>query len=318
VNRSTWIGAAALAALLGCSSSAGDAGGASPAPTDPSSPAAAPEPSEPQSTPSGMPSAPRPDAGAPLAPDARSADDGRGADLARGDATPAPPIAPAGPAHAVVAVGYGGVRALSLDDGATWTVTAETAPNGGDDMNLLRAVAYGAGLWVAGGWNKFFTSPDGRTWTERPHKMGIIQGMAFGSAMFLATDINGAVYRSPDGLAWTRVGAAGVGKHTEIVFAPPLGLFAATGDDHVVTTSKDGAQWTPLPGLTSVAYCGGDSFRASASCYGNSTGTWNDGVWIRSVWKGQLFRSSDGTKWTRVFNYASNAFDQIAFGVAAK
>jgi hypothetical protein len=223
-------------------------------------------------------------------------------------------VPPAGLVRAAVGVGYGGVRALSMDDGLTWTVTGESAPNGGDDKNLLRAVAYGASLWVAGGWDKWFTSPDGRTWTERPHGFGIIQGMAFGNAYFIASDINANIYKSSDGLAWMRIAKAGTGTHTRVLFG--AGKFAAFGDNKTVETSGDGVTWTRLDGFSSVAYCGGDAWRTREACYGREDAVWREGVALRAVWKGQIFRSTDLAKWTRVFNYPQNAFDHIAFGYA--
>lgn len=215
--------------------------------------------------------------------------------------------------RAVVAVGYGGVRALSIDDGKTWTKTGEDQPNGGDDGNLLRSIAYGNGVWVAGGWNKWWTSSDGKAWTLRTHNFGIMQGMAFGGGFFLASEMNGAIYKSTDGMAWERVGRANTGKHTELAYGN--GTFAAWGaDNSVVETSTDGVTWQRVS-LGSAAYCGGDAFRTVEGCFvTKSPGAWAPDVFVRAEWKGIILRSVDGKKWTQAWTYPANAFDALAFG----
>jgi hypothetical protein len=218
--------------------------------------------------------------------------------------------------RALVAVGYGGVRALSIDDGRSWRITGEDAPNGGDDKNLLRSVAYGKGLWVAGGWDRFYVSSTGDDWQRRPHTLGIIQGLAFGNDLFLASDIEGTIHRSDDGLAWRKVGRATTGKHTRLVFAN--GLFAASGGESgAVETSSDGVTWTLKSGLSRAAYCGGPDFQTFSACFGASdTGVWisNPTVYLRAIWKGVIQRSNDGRQWTRAFEYPTNAFDHFGAG----
>src|SRR5204863_5090657 len=64
-----------------------------------------------------------------------------------------------------VVVGYGG-RRVSSTDGVTWENFQQLNPNGGDDADLLRGVAFGGGTFVAVG-GSTFTSPDGVVWTNR-------------------------------------------------------------------------------------------------------------------------------------------------------
>ena len=66
----------------------------------------------------------------------------------------------------IIGVGYGGIRIISRDQGKTWGSRSSFAVDGGDDQNLLRAVAYGKGMWIATGW-KLVTSIDGGlTWSD--------------------------------------------------------------------------------------------------------------------------------------------------------
>jgi hypothetical protein len=65
----------------------------------------------------------------------------------------------------ILGAGYGGLRIVSRDGGLSWGSRASIAANGGDDDNLIGAVAYGKGRWIATGW-KLWSSDDGVTWTD--------------------------------------------------------------------------------------------------------------------------------------------------------
>src|SRR5436305_1416738 len=76
---------------------------------------------------------------------------------------------------------------------------AETA--GGDDLELLRAVVYGKGLWIATGW-KLVTSTDGVHWTDHGKiaagpipACNIVEGLAYKQGSFFAA-CDSSVYRS--------------------------------------------------------------------------------------------------------------------------
>lgn len=88
------------------------------------------------------------------------------------DASPSTPDAVPQPSDpnlkpAIIAAGYGALRLVSFDGGRTWKNRVVNNPNGGDDNNLIRAITYADGLWVAVGW-KIFLSEDGVKWTEIP------------------------------------------------------------------------------------------------------------------------------------------------------
>lgn len=210
-----------------------------------------------------------------------------------------------------VGVGYGGIRILSRDGGKTWSKTGEVQQRGGDDGNLLRSVAFGNKLWVAGGWDKWWTSPNGADWTLRPHKLGIIQGLAYGNKMFIASTIDGNILRSFDGLAWTGLGNAGMGKHSRVVFGN--GLFAVSGDPGQTVTSPDGTKWQKSPVADPVAFCGGE-FKTNSACYGDkyNAGFWIEGTWLRDA--GGIQLSSDSKAWKTVFQPGTNGIDDLFIG----
>jgi hypothetical protein len=203
----------------------------------------------------------------------------------------------------IIGVGYGGLRIVSRDQGRTWGSRAAFAANGVDDENLLRAVVYGKGLWIATGW-KLVTSTDGVHWTDhglitklpepRP-ACNIIEGLAFKEQTFYAA-CSATLFRSDDGLQWTPVGPIGnTGAHLFLTYR--AGQLVAYGDTKTSFSSVDGAAWSILPGVQQATYCG-DQFRSQADC-GDSS--WFDGVYLRPDWKGKVLRSADGIQFDQVY-----------------
>lgn len=155
-----------------------------------------------------------------------------------GDPPPGDPV--------TVAVGYGGMRARSLDDGLTWQDYVQIAPAGGDDMDLLRGAAWGEGRFVAVGW-RIYSSPDGVTWTEHDNPTGQWYGaVAHGNDQFLAVGGGGYCARSDDGQAWQACTDATDGPgftHVRSVLFLD-GLFFTADANGVLRSSPDGEAWT--------------------------------------------------------------------------
>ncbi|MCA9709933.1 MAG: hypothetical protein KDK70_29105 [Myxococcales bacterium] len=145
-----------------------------------------------------------------------------------------------------IAVGYGGMRVRSLDDGLTWQDYTQEAPSGGDDMDLLRGAAWGEGRFVAVGW-RLFSSPDGAAWTEHPNPTGQWYGaVAYGNERFLAVGGGGYCARSDDGTAWEACTDATDGDgfvHVRSVLFLD-GLFYTADANGVLRSSPDGDAWT--------------------------------------------------------------------------
>ena len=151
---------------------------------------------------------------------------------------------PGQPVH--VAVGYGGMRVRSLDGGHTWEDYVQLAGNGGDDMNLLRGVAFGEGRFVAAGW-RIFSSEDAAQWTEHANPTGQWLGaVAFGNGMFLGVGGGGYCARSDDGMQWETctdaTDDAGFTHVRSTIFHD--GLFWTADANGALRSSPDGDVWT--------------------------------------------------------------------------
>jgi len=198
------------------------------------------------------------------------------------------------------------IRIVSRDGGKTWGDRAYETSNGGDDDVLLRAVAYGKGVWVATGW-KLWTSADGVHWIDHG-KLGagpltacsIVEGLAYKDGWFLAActpwNTPGTIYRSPDGLVWTKYATIGdTGGHLFLTYRG--GKLVAYGDTKTSFQSDDGLTWTVMPGLQEATYCAG-SWKSQTDCQSSS---WFDGVYLRADWQGKISRSTDGSLFTVVY-----------------
>lgn len=207
----------------------------------------------------------------------------------------------------LVAVGYGGIRIVSRDGGLSWADRDSFAVDGGDDENLLRAVVFGDGLWIATGW-KLVTSTDGVAWTDHGlineldgmPPCNVIEGLAHDGTAFYAacTPWNepGKVYVSSDGFAWSEHGTIGDTQgHLFLTFR--AGQFVAYGDTLTTFVSPDAQSWTVLPGVERGTYCEGE-WRSEDGCFSAS---WFEGAYLRSEWKGKITRSTDGGSFEVVY-----------------
>jgi hypothetical protein len=209
---------------------------------------------------------------------------------------------PPGWVPALIGVGYGGIRIVSRDGGKTWGDRAYETTNGGDDDVLLRAIAYGNGLWVATGW-KLWTSTDGVKWTDHgklkdgPVKScSIIEGLAFKEGTFFGV-CDGNVFRSTDGLTWTKHSNIGnTGSHVYLDYR--AGKFVAYGDTNTSFQSDDALTWTTMAGIEQATYCE-NTWKSQTDCKDSS---WFDGVYLRADWQGKISRSTDGKTFTTVYN----------------
>ena len=189
-----------------------------------------------------------------------------------------------------VAVGNtDGTRAyiITSPDGVTW---AQRFP--AVDVNeSLRGLAFGGGLWVAGGTDTggasgayIITSPDGITWTQRTApdngvifhiEYDIIRNQFIAVGQGDSGESDATIYTSPDGINWTR--RANPRDITLLGVAVGEGLYVAVGsttnNQAYMTTSVDGIQWTDrinpkLFSLQDIHYTGGVFITA-----GNADGT---------------------------------------------
>jgi hypothetical protein len=209
---------------------------------------------------------------------------------------------PPGFVPALIGVGYGGIRIVSRDGGKTWGDRAYETTNGGDDDVLLRAVAYGKGIWVATGW-KLWTSTDGVKWTDHgklqdgPVKScAIIEGLAFKDDSFYGV-CDGKVFRSSDALTWTKISTiANTGSHVFLAYRG--GKFVAYGDTKTSYQSDDAITWTTMAGIEQATWCD-NTWKSETDCKDSS---WFDGTYLRADWQGKISRSTNGTSFSTVYN----------------
>jgi len=215
------------------------------------------------------------------------------------------PEIPVGYVKAIIGVGYGGIRIVSRDGGNTWGDRTYAAPDGGDDDDLLRAVAYGKGRWIATGW-KLMSSDDGIHWTDHgkledgiiAHNP-IIEGLAYKAGYFYAAGDGGSgayVYRSSDGLAWSDFARGGdTVKHTGL--AIHAGSFVSYGDSETSYQSTDAMTWTDM-GIADATYCEG-AWRSLDACH--DAFWFDDGFYLLPEWGGEIRRSTTGSNFETVY-----------------
>jgi len=216
----------------------------------------------------------------------------------------------------LVGVGYGGLRITSRDGGKTWTSRRAEANGGLDDYNLLRAIAYANGMWLATGWSAT-TSTDGVTWTplrrinqggaggvtwSGASECGLTEGLTSdGKAFYAACGFPIKAYRSTDGTSWSMVGTVGdLGGHPALAYRN--GVFHAYGDNGTSYRSTDAVTWTVVPGLAKATFCEG-AWKSLVACHDAS---WYEGGFLRGIWQSQVSRSTDGVTFTVVHDDPSN------------
>ncbi|MDX2022831.1 MAG: hypothetical protein SF187_21540 [Deltaproteobacteria bacterium] len=230
-----------------------------------------------------------------------------------------------------VAVGHGGRRLSSCDDGATWSHEVKVNDSDADHATWSgMGLAYGHGVFVAlYGWGvptaSLFRSEDGVAWQQT---FGVSQtgstatSITFGDGAFLAVADRSKAHISNDlGMNWKTVqwgGDAPVLRR--LVYAK--GKFIAFGDNgRVVVSSDRGATWKNLSlpqgclGRFDTAVAAGNDFilgvGRGGGCRSDDGGT----TWIpvtapnipgTMIWTGhdfyatglrESYRSPDGATW---------------------
>ena len=173
------------------------------------------------------------------------------------------------------------------------------------DQNLLRAVVYGKGRWIATGW-KLFTSDDGVEWTDhgmindgpKIRSCNIVEGLAYKDGYFYAACPTGTpseVFRSSDGVEWESFAEIGdTGGHLFMGYRG--GRFVAYGDEQRSFESQDALAWSEL-GIDEATYCE-DTWKTLDECHGAA---WFDGAYFREEWGGYILRSTDGEDFEEVY-----------------
>lgn len=197
-----------------------------------------------------------------------------------------------------VALGQGGRRLVSCDDGQSWG--AEQVIEANDDDHgpySSRDVAWGAGMFLLGmGWGnpaRISTSADGIDWQETFPPEDYVEsrglsGIAFGSGRFVAI-VGSDSWTSDDlGQTWTLAGQVPTGGNIRVVTHSSFGdgFFYAVADGGLIYQSTDGTTWSE-PLITTGSCDGGNLSRRGGIAD-------RDGVFVLVTDTGNACRSDDG------------------------
>jgi hypothetical protein len=147
----------------------------------------------------------------------------------------------------------------------TWTSVNSNFGNA-----RVTSIAYGNGLWIAGGYSVFpttgemRTSTNGSTWTTVTSNFGstIIRSVAYANNLWVAGGYTGQIRTSTNGSTWTTV-TSNFGNTNIFSVAYGNGLWVAGGASGQMRTSTNGSTWTTVNSnfgntiIRSVAYGNG-------------------------------------------------------------
>ncbi|HET7181409.1 MAG TPA: sialidase family protein, partial [Candidatus Limnocylindrales bacterium] len=202
----------------------------------------------------------------------------------------------------LVAVGRSGPKpvAWTTPDGVAWTRHEVPALGTDGTAERMTSITAGPNGFVAGGsvgpelfdrQARFWTSPDGATWTPAPDDDAAFRDAEVRSVTvlhnggFAAAGVAGSVqdptgsvaWLSPDGSAWTRVDdPAFVGGIAVSLIERPSGTLVAVGSDldrrnAVAWSSTDGgASWTTAPDEPSRQHSGGYAWMTDVTIAGDA------------------------------------------------
>jgi hypothetical protein len=237
-----------------------------------------------------------------------------------------------------VAVGYGGRRLRSLDDGMTWVDDQQLEASGGDDQENLRVVVWGDNQFVALGW-RVMTSPDGMTWDDLgTTPLGNwIGGATYANSEFVGVGGYGLRDISTNAMSWTSesIDTAATHAYDGVVWGNVSGgMFVSANDSGARSYSADGTKWKYSTSLTSTL---STHLTFGAGVFvgigGSSVVTSTDGIsWVAAttlsaapgnvifaaghftaVADGHVYTSNDGMTWADNVSSTANA-GQIAYG----
>lgn len=183
-----------------------------------------------------------------------------------------------------------------INTGATWTTQ-----NSNFGTTSIRSIAYGNGLWIAGGdLGQIRTSTNAITWTTAtsfgvpPIFVGsgqyadTVRSIDYGQGFFIAAGNSGNIFRSTDSISWTSVTTiSGNPNINEIAYGN--GLWVGVGYGGLAIRSTNGITWTTQTSnfgsvrINSVAY-GSGKWIAVGETSGSSGRETTDGItWTTST-----------------------------------
>jgi hypothetical protein len=212
-----------------------------------------------------------------------------------------------------------------------WTAVSNSPFNTGD---ILAAIAYGNGKFVAGGglgFGKMAYSTDGETWTAVANSPFSSDAIAYGNGKFVAGSGSKMAY-STDGETWTAVANSTFGTYEIGAIAYGNGKFVAGGGGYSgnsrIAYSTDGETWTAVnrqfdtQGIYAIAYGNGTfvagGYNGQKLVYSTDGETWQtanrsngmggsiraiaygNGKFVVGGGYGEMAYSTDGETWTAI------------------
>jgi hypothetical protein len=193
----------------------------------------------------------------------------------------------------------GGDTILTYTDGLGWrdALLTPTAPR------ALRDVAFGNGRWVAvgaasGGYSEpLWTSANGINWTPVSGIVADFECVIFANGQFLAVGDDGAIFTSPDGLAWTPRNSP---------FSSRL-IGAAYGNGRYVVVGTRGRILSSATGVAWTRETSGTPDRLESVTFGN-------GLFVAVGENGTTLSSVNGSTWFKRSRGATRDLDGMTIG----
>lgn len=200
-------------------------------------------------------------------------------------------------------LGLGTTFVMPSEDGLKWEPQhklPERKMSWGMDPTYHR-FAIGNGVLVGvGDFGASAVTKDGLEWTlnANPKPANTLIDVAFGNGVFVGGGMHGLRMRSSDGLSWTDRVVGEEGEHINAMIWDGK-QFAGIGQGGTYL-SPDGLKWERIPNQDAP-----------------TTATFNDGVYVGSLWQGRIMRSTNGVAWEQVTQLPQHAV-AITHGVLGK
>jgi hypothetical protein len=181
---------------------------------------------------------------------------------------------------------------LRSGDGLQWSEPLDIP-----GKNMLRRMAYGAGLYVAvGDRGRKAVTKNLKDWQDAPDVKAVdtLIDVAFGKGVFVGVGLHGLRMTTKDGLKWENRQVGEEGEHINSVLWTGK-RFTAVGQG-ATYLSPDGYDWTRTRNVDWPL-----------------TATYGDGVYVGSQWKGRLLRSDDAITWKQVHKCEFH-IEAVAYG----
>jgi hypothetical protein len=167
--------------------------------------------------------------------------------------------------------------------------------------NDLRGIAYGATFVGVGATGAMFTSPDGIAWTPLSFVIGTdLNAALFNSTIYLAVGAGGAILTSGDAQTW-QIRNSGTANPLYAATGNGTGVFVAVGANGTIVTSNGGASWTVVNSGTI------QDLRAV---------TYANGIFVAVGAAGTVLTSTNAINWTAVASNTALGLNGVAFGAS--